>query len=34
MNLKNAALLSFAAEDTADQIIHGLKSVFPSWSSF
>ena len=34
MNLKNAALLSFDAADTADKIIHGLRSVFPSWSSF
>ena len=34
MNLKNAALLSFDAADIADKIIHGLRSVFPSWSSF
>ena len=34
MNLKNAALLSFDAADTSDNIIHGLRSVFPSWSSF
>ena len=34
MNLKNAALLSFDAADTADKIIHGLRSVFLSWSSF
>jgi hypothetical protein len=34
MNLKNAALLSFDATDTADKIIHDLRSVFPSWSSF
>jgi hypothetical protein len=31
MNLKNVALLSFDVIDTADKIIHGLKSVFPSW---
>ena len=29
MDLKNDALLSFVA-DTADKIIHGLRSVFPS----
>ena len=34
MNLKNAALLSFDTADIAGRIIHGLKSVFPSWSSF
>ena len=34
MNLKNAALLSFDDADIADKIIHGLRSVFPSWSSF
>lgn len=34
MSLKNAALLSFGAVDTADKIIHDLRSVFPSWSSF
>ena len=34
MNLKNAALLSFDAADIADKIIHGLRLVFPSWSSF
>ena len=34
MNLKNAALLSFDAADTDDKSIHGLRSVFPSWSSF
>jgi hypothetical protein len=34
MNLKNAALLSFGAVDTADKIACGLRSVFPSWSSF
>ncbi|EDL12236.1 mCG146134, partial [Mus musculus] len=34
MNLKNAALLSFDAADITGKIIHGLKSVFPSWSSF
>jgi hypothetical protein len=33
VNLKNDALMSFAA-DIADNIIHGLRSVFPSWSSF
>ena len=33
MNLKNAAPLRFDAADV-DRIIHGLKSVFPSWSSF
>jgi hypothetical protein len=32
INLKNAApaLLSFDAADTADEIIHGLRSLFPS----
>ena len=30
-NLKNVAPLSF---DAADKIIHGLRSVFPCWSSF
>ena len=34
MNLKNAAPLGFNARDIADKIIHGLRSVFPSWSSF
>ena len=34
MNLRNAAPWSFDAEDTADKIIHGLWSVFLSWSSF
>ena len=34
INLKNAAVLSFDAADNADKIIHGLRSVFPSWSSF
>ena len=34
MNLKNAALLSFDAADITGKIIHGLRSVFPSWSSF
>ena len=34
MNLKNAAPLCFDDADTADKIIHGLRSVFPSWSSF
>jgi hypothetical protein len=34
MNLKNAALLSFDTADIAGRITHGLKSVFPSWSSF
>ena len=34
MNLKNYAPLSFNAADVADRIIHGLKSVFPSRSSF
>ena len=34
MNLKNAAPLSFDAADIAGKIIHSLKSVFPSWSSF
>ena len=34
INLKNAALQSFGAVDTADKIIHGLRSVFPSLSSF
>jgi hypothetical protein len=34
INLKNSAPLSFDAADVADRIIHGLKSVFPSWSSF
>ena len=34
MNLKNAALLSFDTADTADKIIHGLRLVFSSWSSF
>jgi uncharacterized protein involved in cysteine biosynthesis len=34
MNLKNAVLLSFDAADTDDKSIHGLRSVFPSWSSF
>ena len=34
MNLKNAALLSFDAANIAGKIIHSLKSVFPSWSSF
>ena len=33
MNLKNAAPLRFDAADV-DRIIHGLQSVFPSWSSF
>ena len=33
-NLKNAALLSFDTADIADKIIHSLRSVFPSWSSF
>ena len=33
-NLKDAVLLSFDAADIADKIIHGLRSVFPSWSSF
>ena len=32
MNLKNAAPLRFDAADV-DRIIHGLKSVFPSWSN-
>nr|BAE23360.1 unnamed protein product [Mus musculus] len=34
MNLRNAALLSFDVTDIAGRIIHGLRSVFPSWSSF
>ena len=34
MNLRNAALLRFDATDIAGRIIHGLRSVFPSWSSF
>ena len=34
MNLNNAALLSFNAADIANKINHGLRSVFPSWSSF
>ena len=34
MNLKNAALLSFDATDTADKIIHDLRSVFPSLLNF
>jgi len=34
MNSKNAALLSFDAADIIDKISHGLKPVFPSWSSF
>ena len=34
MNLKNAALLSFDVADIADNISHGLRSVFPSWLSF
>ena len=34
MNLRNAAPLSFDAVDITDKIIHGLRSVFPSWSSF
>ena len=34
MNLKNAALLSFDAADTADKIICDLRSVIPPWSSF
>jgi hypothetical protein len=34
MNLKNTALLSFDAKHTADKIIHDLRSVFLSWSSF
>ena len=29
--MKNVAPLSF---DAADKIIHGLRSVFPCWSSF
>ena len=34
MNLNIAVPLSFNAADVADRIIHGLKSVFPSRSSF
>ena len=34
MSLRNATLLSIDAAHTADKIIHGLRSVFPSWSSF
>jgi hypothetical protein len=34
LNVKNTALLSFDAVDIADKIIHGLRTVFPSWSSF
>lgn len=34
MNLSNAAPLSIDAEDIADKIIHALRSVFSSWSSF
>jgi hypothetical protein len=34
IKLKNAALLSFDTADTADKIIHGLRLVFSSWSSF
>ena len=30
MNLKNAALMSFNHEDTADEITSGLRSVFPT----
>lgn len=33
MNLKNDALLSFAA-DIAGKVIHGLRSIFPFWSNF
>ena len=34
MNLKNSASLSFHAAHTADKIIHGLRSIFLSWSNF
>ena len=34
MNLKNAAPLRFDPQDIVDKIIHGLRSIFPSWSSF
>ena len=34
INLNIVAPLSFDAVDIADKIIHGLRSVFPSWSSF
>ena len=34
MNLKNAAPLNFDTADIDGRSIHGLKSVFPSWSSF
>ena len=34
MNLKTAVLLRFAVADIAGTVIHGLKAVFLSWSSF
>jgi hypothetical protein len=33
MNLKNAAPLNFDTADIDGRSIHGLKSVFPSWSN-